>query len=146
MFNLDLSGVKSSSFSPIPEGTYNLMVDEADVKDTKAGTGQYINCKMKIVGGEYDGRFIFTTFNFKNDNAKAVEIGLQQLKNFMECAGMTDFALKNVVDLVGHKAGAVIKIKSDSYGDKNVVSYYKPLSKEVVATKGKARDGTDVPF
>lgn len=140
MFNIDLSAVKvQNNFKPIPSGNYNVILDETEMKDTKSGTGQYINCKFKVLGGEYEGKFLFHMFNIKNDNPKAVEIGLQQLKAFMECAGMTDYKLTSVTQLVGYKASAVVKIKTDEYGEKAVISYFKPLSNEVAAVAPVAK-------
>jgi len=123
----DLTEVKEGSFELLPNGTYYVIMDQAEVKDTKSGTGSYINAKLKILEGPHEGRFIFTTFNIKNDNAKATEIGLAQLKGFMRCSGVTDFKLANVLDLIGLRCDAVIKSKDDEhYRAKNVVSYYRP--------------------
>jgi hypothetical protein len=128
MLNINFEGVKESGFSPIPAGEYSVISDSAEIKDTRDGTGQYINMKLKILGGEYDGRTLFTMFNIKNQNVKAVEIGLSQLKTFCKVSGRGDKPLTDVVSLVGFKVNAVCKVKTDSYGDKTVVSYFKPFS------------------
>ena len=140
----DLTEVKAAgSFEPIPAGTYNVFCVEAQVKQTKDGTGDYINCKFKITDGEYDGSFLFTMFNIKNKNAKAVEIGMSQLKSFMMCCGLTDFKLASVTHLEGLNCSAVVKIKNDAqYGDKNVISYFKARDTSVVTgTKAGEPDG-----
>lgn len=149
MLDLDLSNVKDSgSFQPLPAGEYNLIVDEAEVKQTKAGTGEYINLKLKVLNGQYAERFIFTTFNFKNANKQAQDIGMSQLKGFLGAAGMNNQKLSNVVDMVGAKAVGVVKIKHDEqWGDKNVVSYFKPYKKENDSlTAGAPKKSEDVPF
>jgi len=141
MFNLDLTDTKESTgFAPITPGTYFLIMDTCEVKDTKSGTGSYINAKFKILEGPAEGRFLFHMFNIKNENEKATEIGLGQLKSFMKCAGSQDFKLTNVLDLIGLRCDAVIKTRSDDYGDKSVISYFKPHaeSTESVATRKKA--------
>lgn len=136
--NISFDNVKESGFGLIDAGDYPVMVDEATVKDTKSGTGQYINMKLKIIGGDAEGRFLFTTFNIKNDNPKAVEIGMSQLKTFCKVSGRGDKPLSDVTQLVGYKATAVVKIKEDAtYGDKNVVSYFKPY-KEAAPKSGAA--------
>ena len=128
---LDLTEVKTGGFELLPEGSYLLVADEAVVKQTKSGTGEYVSVSFKVVGGHYAGRTIFHMFNIKNENPKAVEIGLQQLKTFLKCAGKSDTVLSSVTDLLGLKSGAVVKIRVDAqYGDKNVISYFKPMAEE----------------
>ena len=69
--DLDFGGTKAASgFAPIPEGTYDARVDEIEVKETKDKDGEkqvtsdgqqarYLNVKYKIMGGDYDGRFVW---------------------------------------------------------------------------------------
>lgn len=134
---LDLSEVKvESNFKAIPAGTYTVILDDCEVKQTKSGTGEYINCKFKIIGGEYDDKILYHMFNIKNENQEAVKIGLSQLRTFMECAGIKDLKLKSVVELVGYKAMATVKNKTDSYGEKAVISYFKPFDADNTVTKG----------
>lgn len=139
-FNLDLTEVKEQTgFAPIPAGTYFVLVDDVSIKETKSGTGSYINTKFRILEGSQEGRFLFHTFNIKNENSKAVEIGLAQLKTFMKCAGATEFKLTNVLDLAGMRADAVVKIKhDDQYGDKAVISYFRPHAQISEAEKKSA--------
>ena len=35
--------LQAQDFTPIPDGVYNAEIKSADMKDTKDGTGQYIN-------------------------------------------------------------------------------------------------------
>lgn len=142
---LNLSGVKENTFELLPEGEYTVICDSAEVKDTKSGTGAYINAKMMVTSGPYEGRSLFTMFNIKNDAPKAAEIGLAQLKTFLKCAGQSGEKLESVSDLIGLTANAVVKHKTDSYGEKANISYFKPAkcipANEVIRSKGE-----DVPF
>lgn len=140
---IDLTNVRESSFDLIPAGNYNVVLDTAQIKETKDGTGEYINCKFVIVGGDHDDRILFHMFNIKNKNAQATEIGLSQLKSFMKCAGAKDFNIKSVSVLEGMQALAVVKTKTDSYGEKNVISYFKPIS---ALDKGPNQQRKEVPF
>jgi hypothetical protein len=144
-FNLDMTDVKSSGPMTVEAGTYTVISDNAELKDSKSG-GQYINMKLKILGPKFENATIFTMFNVKNPNPKAVEIGLSQLKGFMNAAGINEQKLNNPAQLVGYKCQAVVKMKKDSYGVKAVVSYFKPIdsaSKDQTFTNSKE---TDVPF
>lgn len=125
---LDLSKVKESNFDILPEGQYNVVADEATVKETKSGKGEYINLKLIITGGPLEGRTLFHMFNFKNENVKAAEIGMSQLKTFLKCAGQDPNKLQNVSDLIGCRVSCVVKHKEDDYGKKAVISYFKPVT------------------
>lgn len=123
----DFTDVKESGFAPIPSGSYNVISDDVTLKETKSG-GEMINIKFKILDGPHEGRFIFSSFNIRNDNPKAVEIGLGQLKSFIRIAGCP-MQVQNWTDLVGYKACAVVKIQtSDQYGDQAKISYFKAMS------------------
>jgi Protein of unknown function (DUF669) len=123
---IDLSKATVSGPVTIPEGKYNCVVLEAAMKDTKTGTGQYISTTLKVVDGEYAGQKIFHNFNVKNDNPKAVEIGLGQLKSLLTEAGAANpNALESVDQLCGLKIGVKTKLKEDQgYGPKAEVSWF----------------------
>lgn len=125
---IDLTDVKDSGPEILPQGEYVVIVDSAEVKPTKNGTGEYINAKFSVDGGHYHGKNIYHMFNIKNDSVQAVEIGLSQLKSLMKCAGCKEFKLQTVKSLEGLKALAVVKIKTDAYGEKNVISFFKPCA------------------
>lgn len=70
--DLDFGGgtKAAAGFAVLPKGTYDAVIDEVTVKDTNAKEGveqeasdgtqaQYLNPKYKIVGGDYDGRFVW---------------------------------------------------------------------------------------
>lgn len=137
---LDLTNEKEQTFEPVKPGSYLMQVDDAEVKETKSGTGEYVSVKFLIREGEYEGRTIYHMFNIKNDNPKAVEIGLGQLKTFMKCSGQSNFVLKSVTDLIGLSAVGVVKNRTDEYGEKAVISYFKPAeeSKTLNATKSSS--------
>lgn len=133
--NINFDNVQETGFGLLPAGDYTVIVDEASIKETKAGTGEYINMKLKVTEGDHAGRFLFTTFNIKNPNVEAVKIGMGQLKTFCKVSGRGDKPLTDVNDLVGHCAVAVVKTKTDDYGEKNTVSYFKARSKTAEAKK-----------
>ena len=149
MFNLDFSNVKDSqTFAPIPAGTYNVCVDEAEVRPTKKGDGEFVNVKLRVIDGPQANRFLFQNFNIKNPNPQAVEIGMQQLKSLMKCSGMKEMKLTSVLDLVGLMCQAVVKIKIDekySPEGQAVVSYFKPKA-ETGAMADNKPVLTDIPF
>ncbi len=123
---LDLSNTEVTNYAPLPDAKYVCNVTEAEIKDTKSGTGQYISATLTIAEGEFEGRKIFTNFNVKNENPKAVEIGLSQLKSLLIESGYKDpNTLGSVTDICGLRVGVKTKTKEDpAYGPKTEVSFY----------------------
>lgn len=130
MLDLDLSGVQESG---VPQaGDYTVTCVDAELKETNAGTGEYIKIKLEAEKGQV----FFHNFNTKNPNPKAVEIGLGQLKKFLRVSGAKDpDKIKSVMKLVGLRAVATVKIedKDDGYGPKPKITNFKPVTKSSVA-------------
>jgi len=122
----DLSNVSEQKNETLPAGKYLCSVTEAEMKDTKDGTGAYIRAELTVMEGDAKNRKVFTNFNVKNKNPKAVEIGLSQLKSLLVNAGYPNpNKLDSVSDICGLTVGVKTKIKADpEYGDKAEVSYY----------------------
>ena len=47
------------SFDPVPAGWYTAAIAGAELKTTKAGTGNYIAVRFDITGPEHQGRVVF---------------------------------------------------------------------------------------
>ena len=65
-FQFKSEEVEGGEFELLPEAEYVGMFTESEVKDTKAGTGQYIQMKFEIVEGDKTGRVLFERLNTKN--------------------------------------------------------------------------------
>lgn len=128
--SFNLNEIKSNNFETLPDGKYTCTISDAMLKDTKSGTGEYVKVTFTIRTGEQEGRKIFTQFNVKNDNPKAVEIGLQQIKSLLENSDYSgDFKFANASDIPVAIAGLTVGVKtktskSEQYGDKSEPSYY----------------------
>jgi len=49
----------NSNYDPIPAGWYTTTITDAELRDTKNGTGQYIAIRYDITGPEHQGRVVF---------------------------------------------------------------------------------------
>lgn len=113
-------------FSPLPDGWYAVTVSEADVKATKAGTGSYIKMRLDVTGPTHQGRVVFTNINIRNPNAKAEEIGQQQLGELMRAVGLP--RLEDTDQLIGRSFSVkLVTRSSEQYGDQNEVKAYKAV-------------------
>ena len=86
--NYDFSQDNTSSYEPLPEGYYNVIAIESEIRETKAGTGNYLQFKFEVVDGQHKGRYIWDRFNLRNPNPKAVEIAQENLARFCQSAGL----------------------------------------------------------
>ena len=111
----------SQSYDLLPAGWYTAIITEAELKDTKAGTGKYIKVRYDITGPSSQGRCVFGNFNIQNPNAKAEEIGRQQLGDIMRALGLA--AVNDTDQLVnGHLSIKVdVRPASGDYGPQNEV-------------------------
>ncbi len=118
------------NFEPLPAGWYTCTISQAELKDTKAGGGQYIKLRYDITGPTHQGRVVFGNLNIKNANPKAEEIGRQQLGEVMRAIGLAK--VTDTDQLIGGQLSIKLEIKQDAqYGASNEVKGYKSLSGSV---------------
>lgn len=115
-----------NSMEPVPAGVYQVVIDGAELKTTKAGTGQYINLKLKIQGGQFSNRVFFDIINISNPSEVAQNIGLATLKKIMKSMGLD--SVQNTDQLIGGHLTVKVDIeRSEQYGDKNKVKDYQSI-------------------
>lgn len=115
------------NFEPLPAGWYQATITSAELKKTKAGTGEYIAIRYDILGPTHQGRVVFGNLNIANPNQKAEEIGRQQLRELMVAIGLN--SVSDTDQLIGGNLSIKLDVKSDEqYGDKNEVRGFKAVS------------------
>lgn len=113
-------------FSPLPDGWYAVTISEADLKQTKAGNGQYIKMRLDVTGPSHQGRVVFSNINIRNPNPKAEEIGNQQLGELLRAIGLPK--IEDTDQLVGRSLSVkLVTRSSEQYGDQNEVKAYKAV-------------------
>jgi hypothetical protein len=116
--------IEETSFDPLPMGDYTLVVVDSQVKPTKDGSGEYLNCEMEVVDGQYKGRKLFIKFNWKNANPKAVSIARAELAAL--CRAVRVPAAKETSELHDKPFDARIGIQpgNGNYGPQNNIKKY----------------------
>ena len=76
-----------------PAGEYLVEITKSEMKDTKAGNGQYLQLGFKCIEGKQKGQMIFNNLNLVNPNEQAVNISQQELKRICTAIGK-----KNITD------------------------------------------------
>lgn len=132
----------ADSFEPLPAGDYMVVITDSEMKDTRSGTGQYLQLTLQVVDGPYHNRLIFDRLNLINPNQTAVEIAQRQLSQICHAVGIlsvTDSAQLHNLPLV---AKIAYRNGNDQYGPSNDVKGYRaaddaPKSKQASATASK---------
>ena len=136
-FSADALPVSDRNFEPLPAGWYTAVVNGAEIKNTKAGTGQYIAVRYDITGPTHQGRVVFGNLNIKNPNPKAEEIGRQQLGELMRAIGLA--TVQDTDQLIGGQLSIKLDVReSEQYGASNDVKGYKSNGTVPPAAAAKA--------
>ena len=115
------------NFEPLPAGWYTVTISQSELKDTKAGNGQYIKLRYDVTGPTHQGRVVFGNLNIKNPNPKAEEIGRQQLGDIMRAIGLAK--VTDTDQLIGGQIAIKLEVKDDpQYGPSNEVKGFKSVS------------------
>ena len=127
-FVADELPVGNSGFEPIPAGWYEATITSAELKATKAGTGQYIAVRYDITGPSHQGRVVFGNLNIRNPNPKAEEIGRQQLGELMRAIGLAK--VTDTDELIGASIKVKVAIRTqDGYDPTNEAKGFANIGK-----------------
>jgi len=119
---LDLTDVSGNG---LEDGTHNVTCTAAEVKDTKAGTGQYVRAVFETE----NGMKLYHNFNIKNPNEMAQKIGLGQLKDFIKNSGKSEpNKLGSVDELIG--LSVAVRVKTKEGEDFPVITGFKKSAKK----------------
>jgi len=110
-FNVNELPVGNNNFEPLPAGWYSATISQSELKDTKAGNGQYIKLRFDITGPTHQGRVVFGNLNIKNPNPKAEEIGRTELGNIMRAIGLAK--VTDTDQLIGGELVIKLEVKHD---------------------------------
>ena len=140
----------SKAFDPIPAGKYIAVITDSEMKETRAGTGRYLQLEFEITDGEYAGRKLWSRLNIENQNAEAVRMARADLSAI--CRAVNVLTPNDSADL--HNLPLVIKVhcrKDKNTGEitNDIRGYeskanYKPEPKQAPTTPTTAQP-TRVP-
>jgi len=118
----------SGLYEPLPAGWYSATINQAEVRPTKDGNGEYIRVRYDITGPTHQGRTVFGNLNIKNASTKAEEIGRQQLGEIMRAIGLT--RVTDTDQLIGGQLSIKLDIRpaTEQYAAQNEVRGFKSLA------------------
>ena len=116
----------STTFDAIPKGEYLAMAVDSELKDTKAGNGQFLQIVWEIVDGEHKGRRLWSRLNIVNANDTAVKIARAELSAI--CHAVEVMKPKDSTEFHGKLAviNVVLEPRADRPGEfSNSIKGYK---------------------
>jgi len=117
----------SSSFDPLPPGDYPVLIEQAEIRETKKGDGSYLKLTLQVLDGQFKGRKLWDNINLANPNVQCVEIGMKALASLGRALGGQK--IRATEQLLNQVVAAKVAVKNDkNYGDQNVVREYKAPS------------------
>lgn len=117
-------------YGPLPAGEYTMIITRTEIKPTKAGTGEYLECVMEVVEGKSAGRKHWERFNVSNPNKTAEDIAKAALGNLCMAIG-----LDNVTDTDQlHDRMFIAKVAIDRKDpERNRIMGYSPAAQSAPA-------------
>lgn len=104
----------STANTPLPEGTYQVVIADCKEKPTKDGTGKYLEIAMQVIAGDHANRKAWDRINLRNKSQQAESIGRAQLSAFCRATGVMQ--PKSTSDFLGKTASVKIGLEKDDKG------------------------------
>jgi len=121
----------------LPAGWYNVMIDQSEIKPTKANDGNYLELCFKVLDGAHVGKSVFGRLNLRNANPTAQEIGYKQLSAVAHAVGVLMVQDSSQLHNIPLKIKLKVRPARDDYEASNDITAYKNIN-EVVEMPGAA--------
>lgn len=119
-------------YEVIPEGDYEMMLEESELKETSTG-GMLISAQFQILGPSHAGRKVWTNFNIENRSEKAQKIGRAQVAMLMRACGKPNSNDTDDIVNIPFIGSVDIEAGTGGYKDKNIVTGFHPKDGAPVA-------------
>lgn len=123
-FSLNVNDYQTDDFSPVPEGEYSFCVKKVErlaLKNDPDASRLAVSCE--ILGPNYAGRIIFSSFNLWHPSADTSKFALEDVARLAKACGIQE--LTNLAELEGKTFSATCEIDSNNY---NRLKKFKPAS------------------
>lgn len=80
----------STPMDVLPAGKYLAMAIASELKETKNGTGEYLQITFEVLDGTHKGRKIFERLNIRNSNKTAEDIAQRALSALCHAVGVIE--------------------------------------------------------
>lgn len=129
ILNFDAGSVDPAvGFDVLPPGEYTVSIVESTIKDTKEGTGKYLELKFQVLDGEYKNRYLWDRLNIENPNQKTQQIAQANLSAICRAVGVMEPKDSSELHSKPLTVKVVIQPADDKYPEKNNIRGYKAVA------------------
>lgn len=75
----------------LPAGEYQMQIIQSEMRETKAGDGQYLWLEFEILGPKYTGRKFWERLNLLNKNEVTMKVAKKQLSAICSAISLSSF-------------------------------------------------------
>lgn len=117
----------SIGFDAIPAGKYQAVITDSEMKDTKSGTGKYLQLEFEIIEGDYKSRKLWARLNLENANSEAVRMARADLSAI--CRAVNVIQPRDSVEL--HNLPLTITVRCRKNQDDEIVNEIRGFAPKV---------------
>lgn len=121
----------SEAFVVYPAGWYKGQIDQSEMKATRDGKGRYLELRVSLIDGKYNGKKAFIRLNVENANAETREYAFKDLSAICHAIGVMQF--EDTQQLHGRPLLIKVKVRpaSGDYEASNDVNGFKPITENI---------------
>ncbi len=117
-----------SDFATLPIGEYIAVIAASEMKETKSGSGQYLELVFDIIEGEHTGRKLWERLNLVNTNVMTQEIAQKTLSSICRAINVMNPKMSEELHDIPVCVKVGIQPAKDGYDERNVIKGYKPAT------------------
>jgi len=111
------------NFEPLPADWYKCVITSAEQKPNSKKTGAYLELRIEVIDGQYQGRLVFDRLNLINPNSVAVDIARRSLASIAQAISVD---VKDSVELLDKPLMVKLAVRpaENGYDESNEVKGY----------------------
>ena len=102
------------SLNQLPVGTYNVMIDDSEIKQTISGNGYYLRLELRCIEGVNEGKTGNMIINIGSESAKSKEFALSMLSSV--CRATNQLMLNDSRQLHGQVMRVEVSLQPNGNG------------------------------
>jgi len=111
-------------FEPVPADTYVVAIVRSEMKETKAGNGEYLELEMTILDGPYKGRKLWDRLCLAHPNSVVVKIARARLASVCKATGILTPSDSAELHDIPFAARVAVKKREDNDELTNTIKAY----------------------
>jgi hypothetical protein len=134
----------AAAYDVLPKGKYLCMAIASELKQTKSGTGEYLQITFEVIDGKGKGRKLFERLNIRNQNKTAEDIAQRQLSALCHAVGVIQLNDSEQLHNIPVMVDVGVEDGRDGYEPQNRIKGYdaaggSPVHRQAVAATAAER-------